>query len=127
MLILTEYIAKHELKPLQKYFKLKDILSGSEKVLKNLAIETKPPQKIPGYKFFKVRIGQNVKGRMIVFMVVENKKIVPLLIRLKKDKLFGMNIAMKNQDVVNQININLDKALQDIQSGNYQEFKLKGF
>lgn len=122
MLILTGYIAKHELKPLQKYFGLKDILEGAEKVLKNLAIPTRSPGDFPGFKFFKVRIGGKVKGRMIVFMLTENKKIVPLLIRLKKDKIFGMNMAMNNPEVVRQINANLDRVLTDMQSGEYQEF-----
>jgi hypothetical protein len=97
-------------------------LEGTGKVLKNLAIETKAPKNMSGFKFFKVRIGRKVKGRMIVFMVTENKKIVPILIRLKKDKIFGMNMAMNNQEVVRQINTNLDHVLKDIQSKKYQEF-----
>lgn len=122
MLILTEYIVKHELKPLRKYFELKDILEGANKVLKNLAIETKPPKNFQGFKFFKVRIGRQVKGRMIVFMLTENKKIVPILIRLKKDKTFGMNMAMNNPEVERQVSNNLDHILDDMKEKRYQEF-----
>ncbi len=122
MLLLSQYIAQHELKPLRKYFELQDILEGAEKVLKNLAIETKPPVKLPGFKFFKVRIGRKTKGRMIVFMLTENRKVVPILIRLKKDKIFGMNMAMNNPAVVRQVSFNLDYILEDIKCKRYEEF-----
>ena len=122
MLILTRYIAQHELKPLRKYFQLEDILEGARKVLKNLATVTKPPQKLFGTKFFKVRIGKKNKGRMIVFMLFESRKIVPILIRLKKDKIFGMNMAMNNPQVIKQVNINLGHVLDDINGRMYEEF-----
>jgi len=122
MLIVTKYIAKHELKPLSRYFDLKDILEGADKVLKNLAVEIKSPKKLVGFKFFKVRIGGKTKGRMIVFMVTESKKVVPILIRLKKDKIFGMNMAMNKPQVVKRINMNLDHVLADIQNKDYEQF-----
>ncbi len=121
MVILTDYIAQHELKPLRRYFELNDILQGAEKVLKNLAVETKALAKLKGFKFFKVRIGKKVKGRMIVFMVTESSKVIPLIIRLKKDKVFGMNMAINNPEVAHQININLGKVLNDIKYKRYKE------
>lgn len=122
MLILTKYVAKHELKPLAKYFGIKDIVNGCKKVYKNLAIEIKPPKQINDLRFFKVRIGDKVKGRMIVFLVTENKKIVPVLIRLKKDKIFGENMSSNNPAVIEQINKNLDNIFTDIREGMYEEF-----
>lgn len=122
MLILTKYVAKHELKPLAKYFGIKDILKGCKKVSKNLAIEIKPPKQINDLRFFKVRIGDKVKGRMIVFLVTENKNIVPVLIRLKKDKIFGENMSSNNPAVIEQINKNLDNIFTDIREGMYEEF-----
>lgn len=124
MLVLTEYIAQHELKPLKQYFEFQDILEGAKKILKNLATETKAPQKIPGFKFYKVRIGRKTKGRMMVFLATENQKVVPILIRLKKDKIWGMNMAMNNPRVVKQMNNNLRYVLQDIKIKKYQEFEL---
>src|SRR5689334_44792 len=111
MLILTHYIVQHELKPLRRYFELSNIWEGAERVLKGLAVKTKSPQKLGGFKFFKVRIGRKVKGRMIVFIVTESRKVVPILIRLKKDKIFGMNMAMNNPEVIKQINSNLEHVL----------------
>ena len=124
MLILTKYVAKHEFKPLTRFLSLADILDGARKVAKGLAIETKPPQHLPGYRFFKVRIGQRDGARMIVFMVGSNSKVVPVLIRLKKDKVFGENMAMNNSKVVSQIRNNLANILTDIKNQNYEEFPL---
>ena len=124
MLIISKYIAKHELKPLLKHFGVDDIIEGAEKVLRNITIAIKPPQKLPGFQFFKVRVGEKDQGRMIVFMMIENRKVVPLLIRLKKDKIFGMNMAMNNPRVVDQIKKNLSRVLSDIQQKKYEEFPL---
>ncbi|MEK7672404.1 MAG: hypothetical protein AAB373_00825 [Patescibacteria group bacterium] len=124
MLILTKYVTTHEFKPLDRYLKLDDIIDGARKVLKGLGIETKAPSKISGFRFFKIRIGKRNGARMLVFMVTESQKIVPILIRLKKDKIFGMNMAMNNPQVVIQMNKNLDYVLKDIESKNYQEFQL---
>ena len=121
MLILTQFIVQHELKALKKYFSIADFIEGSNKVLKNLAIETKPPKKLPGYKFFKVRLGGLIKGRMIVFLATASKKVVPILIRLKKDKKIGMNMALNNPEVLEQINYNLERVLDDIKYRRYQE------
>jgi hypothetical protein len=122
MLILTEYIAKHEFKPLDRFIEFDDVLDGANKVINGLAIETKSPQKLQGFRFFKVRIGKRCNARMIVFVAMENNKVVPILIRLKKDKIFGSNMAMNNPEVVRQINKNLDHILNDIENNRFQEF-----
>ena len=125
MLILTKYIAKHEFKPLDRFLSIDDILEGANKVSKGLAIEIKSPNKNSlGFKFFKVRIGKKNNARMIVFMVTGNKKIVPVLIRLKKDKIFGINMAMNNQKVVEQMNKNMDNILADINNKQFEEFDI---
>ena len=125
MLILTQYIAKHEFRPLDRFLNIDDILEGATKVSKGLATQIKSPSKTtPGFKFFKVRIGKKNNARMIVFIVTGNKKIVPVLIRLKKDKLFGMNMAMNNQKVVDQMNKNMDNILTDIDNKQFEEFEI---
>lgn len=123
MLILTQYIAKHEFKPLRRFLSLDDMLNGARKVMKNLGIEIKSPRNLHGFRFFKVRIGIKKKARMIVFIVTESNKVVPVLIRLKKDKIFGMNMAMNNPRVADEINKNLDKILEDMRNKAYQEFE----
>ncbi|MEK7624858.1 MAG: hypothetical protein AAB467_00735 [Patescibacteria group bacterium] len=122
MLLLTQYVARHELGPLQQYLTLDDVLAGAEKVLKGLAVATKPPRSLSGFRFYKVRIGALQSARMIVFVLLGNEKVVPLIIRLKKDKLFGANMAMNNPALVRQLNSNLDRVLIDIEQKQYQEF-----
>jgi len=122
MLILSRYIAKHELDALSRTIALRDVLDGATKVKKGLAIATKPP--VQGYRFYKVRIGQRNAARMIVFLITDNQKIVPILIRLKQDKVFGANMAMNNPRVVEQIRKNMEKIMEDIQAGRYEEYPL---
>ncbi len=122
MIVITRYIAKHELKPLRRYFELEDIIEGARKIQKNLGIQIHVQSTSSAFQFFKVQIGQKVKGRMIVFMRTGNEKIVPILIRLKKDKIFGMNMSANNTDVAKQISKNLDHILEDIENNNYEEF-----
>lgn len=125
MLILTATIAKHELEPLARSLGLDDILEGARKVQKNLAQEVKPLQDSEGNRFFKVRIGSRVSARMIVFMVTENRKVVPILIRLKSDKLFGMNMAMNNPAVVAQCEKNFSHVREDIKQKRFESFNIE--
>lgn len=127
MLILTQYVAKHEFEPLKRILNVDDLISGAGKVLKGLAAELKPPNKLQGCqgcRFFKVRIGKRNSARMIVFVVTETRKIVPVLVRLKKDKIFGMNMSMNNPDVIIQVDKNLSKILDDIKNKRVQEFEI---
>lgn len=102
---------------------MSDLIDGAQKIQKGLVVETKSPMQ--GFRLFKVRIGPRNAARMIAFLVTSNQKIVPLLIRLKKDKIFGMNMAMNNAAVVGQLKKNIDRVLEDIETGNYEEFSLK--
>ncbi len=124
MLIVTDYVTGHELKPLERYVGIDDVLLGAQKVIKGLGIETKPPRHLSGFRFYKVRLGGGQSAHMIVFVVVENQKVVPIIIRLKKDKVFGVNMAMNNPALIKQINRNLDQVLMDIEAKRYREFNL---
>lgn len=125
MLLLTKYIAKHELAPLSRFVDLEDVLDGAEKALKGLATEVKAPSNARAFRFFKVRIGQRNGARMIVFLVTESQKVVPVLIRLKKDKIFGTNMSANNSEVVSQLNKNMDRIIDNIQKEEYEEFPFK--
>ena len=120
MLILSDYIVKHELNPLKGQLGRKDLAIGARKVLSGLGQGLNFRK---GYRFFKVRIGSKTKGRMIVF-VVAGKKVVPLLVRLKKDKKVGMNMSANNPYVLKQIDKNLENVIRDIEKGNFQEFEV---
>ncbi len=122
MLVITDFIANHELRPLKRYLNIEDVFAGAQKVIKGLGVETRPPRHLSGFRFYKVRLGSGQSARMIVFVVVENQKVVPIIIRLKKDKVFGVNMAMNNPVLIKQINRNLDQVLADVDAKRYQEF-----
>lgn len=61
---------------------------------------------------------------MIIFMIVESKKLIPFLIRLKSDKVFGMNMSMNNSDVVDQLEKNFDRVREDIEQSQFKSFDL---
>lgn len=124
MLILSAYIAKHEMRPLLRHIGIDDVLEGGRKVLKNLAQELRPHSQARESRFFKVRIGQHASARMIVFMVVGKSDIIPALLRLKSDKVFGMNMAMNNPSVVKQLEKNFAKVREDIETGRFQHFEI---
>lgn len=124
MLVLTRTIARHELKPLDRFLTFHDVLEGARKVYRGLGIEVKPPSSLSRIRFYKIRIGKKNNARMIIFMQTENNKMVPVLIRLKKDKIFGMNMSMNNSAVIAQINKNLVGIFDDIRKKDYQEFSL---
>ncbi len=122
MFVLTRYIALHELKPLIRYIHRDELIDGARKVIKGLGVELKGAPH-SGFRFFKIRVGKKNAGRMIVFLATGNR-VIPVLIRLKKDKIFGMNMAMNNSDVVYQISKNMDHILNDLENGDFQEFPL---
>ena len=75
MLILTQYIAKHEFKPLNRFLGIENLLDGARKVAKGLAVKIKSPDNAKEFQFFKVRIGRKGSVRMIVFVTIKNQKI----------------------------------------------------
>lgn len=124
MLLISEYIAQHELKPLQKHLKLEDVVKGAQKILKGLGKMVGGPGMPKGISFYKIRIGKANKARMIVFAVSENQQIVPILIRLKKDKKIGANMSSANPYAVLQVKRNFARALKDIEDGNFKSIEV---
>lgn len=124
MLVLTQYISHHELKPLSRFLGIDDVLKGALKVKKGLAIEIRQPVNLHHIRFFKVRVGKKDGGRMIVFMQSEKQSVVPVLIRLKSDKIYGMNMSTNNPAVESQIKANLIHIFDDIRNKDYEEFPL---
>ena len=124
MLVLTRYIAQHELKPLRKFLTIDDLLEGAKKVKKGLAVALRKPVDLAQVSFYKIRIGKKQGARMIVFMKSEKQSVVPVLIRLKSDKMLGMNMSAGNKTVNLQIKKNLSHIVEDIQQKKFEEFSL---
>lgn len=112
MLILTDTFLNKELKPLKKYYTISDL---KHTVIKTDISGTRLPHL--GYKYgylVKLRMKHKVAGRMIVYVFVQKKWFVPIVLRLKKDKVLGENISTKNKKAKNFILKRLDETMEDI-------------
>ena len=123
MLIITRYILKHELAPISRNIDLQDLLIGAQKVRGNLAVELKGGFVSQSVKFFKVRIGKKAKARMIVFLTTSNN-VVPVVVRLKKDKKYGQNLSVNNEEVKNLISRNLDAIYKDVENRDFESYEV---
>ena len=122
--MLTAYIAKHELSPISRSIDIHDILKGAQKITQGFGVGIAPHHHATHLRFFKIRIGAKHCARMVAVVPIENtQKVVPVLIRLKKDKKMGMNMSMSNSAVLEQINYNVDQVIEDIKRKRYQEFE----
>jgi hypothetical protein len=124
MIVITKFFLRSELKPLKNQLNLKDVFEGAKRIDKNLGISIKNPVKFSNLRFFKIRLGRSVKERMIVFLYVGKGKIVPLLLRLKKDKEFGVNMSMNNKKIIELLRINFENVIKDLENGDFEEFDL---
>lgn len=122
MIVVTKFFLKSEFKPVKNKIGLIDVFEGVKRIEKDLAITIKAPVKFPNLRFFKVRVGKLVKARMIVFLKIGSNKFVPIVLRLKKDKVFGMNMSMNNKVLVDLINVNFEKIIEDLKNGDFEEF-----
>lgn len=122
MIILTDSFKKRELKDVAVYFTLADIKSAVIRI-QSSGIEMKNAG-FRDCKLFKVRIGSKPAGRMIVFVQVQHNYFIPIVIRLKKDKVFGENLSLQNKKAKELIIRNIYLALEDIQDEKYERIEL---
>ena len=122
LLILTDSFIKKEFKPLKKYYSINDIAKTAVKA------KIKPDSLSSlGYKngrLLKLRVINKVSGRMAVYAFAQNNWIIPIVLRLKKDKIFGENLAINNKKTKNLILKMLDLAMDDIEKKKYTKTEL---
>ncbi len=120
-IILCHSILKREINPLLEYFSKGDIKKYVEKAEKGLATEIKSST-IPNTKLVKVYMtGRGGAGRMIILIYVKKDYYLPALVRLKKDKIVGMNLGKGNQAFQDLLNKNLSLIVKDLGDGNFDE------
>ncbi|MFH1947293.1 MAG: hypothetical protein ABIJ23_04015 [Candidatus Magasanikbacteria bacterium] len=118
-LILTESFLKRELKPLAKYYNIEDIKKTTKKIsassirLSNLGYK--------GGELMKLRITSRTVGRIIVYVYKQKDLVVPVVLRLKKDKIIGENLALNNVKAKSIILNMMDRIMNDINNGNYKK------
>ena len=120
MLLICNSILEKELKTLENYFSIKDIVKAYEKAkwwLWNI-IKWSPFKKTILRKIY---ITSKWWAWRIVFLLVISKNIItPVILRLKKDKLIWDNLSIKNKKFEKLLNNNLDLIFSDIKSKNFE-------
>ena len=118
-LILTKSFLKRELKPLKKYYTIEDIKKTTKKI---------PSSSIRlshlGYKegeLIKLRLVSKTAGRIIIYAYKQKELIVPVILRLKKDKIIGENLSLNNTKAKSLILDMLDKTMNDINNDDYEK------
>jgi hypothetical protein len=120
-IILCHSILKREINPLLKYFSKGDIKKYAEKVEGGLGVEIKGST-IPATKLVKVYMtGKGGAGRMIVMIYIKKDYYLPVLVRLKKDKIVGINLSKGNLAFQDLLKKNLNLVMQDLAEGNFDE------
>lgn len=124
-LIVTSSIKRSEFEPYEKLFNLEVLKVASKKCIEGLGENIKSSVKIPGTVLKKVYLtSSSGAGRVIFLLKMQSKTSVLLMLRPKKDKQVGTNMAVKNPKFRKLLEKNLDLILQDLANGNYEEFML---
>ena len=118
-LILTKSFLKRELKPLKKYYSVEDIKKTTKKI-------SSSPVRLShlGYRggeLIKLRMASKTTGRIIVYVYKQKNMLIPIVLRIKKDKMFGENLSLNNKKAKLLILNMLNKTMNDINSGDYEK------
>lgn len=119
MILLSESFLSKEFNPLKKYYSLADLRKAISKInISGISLGNL------GYKYgklIKVRMVSKVAGRVVVYVVEQKGVVVPIVIRLKKDKIFGENLSLNNKKGEALILYMLKSVMDDIRVGKYQK------
>ena len=121
-LILTESFLKRELKPLKKYYSVEDI----KKTIKKISSSSIRLSNL-GYKdgeLMKLRITSRVVGRIIVYVYKQKDLVIPMVLRLKSDKIIGENLALNNKKAKSLILDMMNRITGDISKNDYTKEKI---
>ena len=120
-IILCHSVLESEIKPLLKYFSKGDIRKNVLKVSKGLGSKIEGSL-IPNTRLVKVYMtGRSGAARMIVLVYVRKDYFLPLVVRLKKDKIVGTNLAKGNRAFQALLEKNLNLVLKDLEEGDFEE------
>ena len=120
MLVITHSFQQKELQPLAKYYRIDDIQRAIAKIdtsgvrLPNLGYRN-------GY-LVKLRLPHAVAGRLIAYVFIQKNYVIPIVLRLKTDKVIGENLALNNKKAKALIIKNLESAMTDIRNNRYIKY-----
>ncbi|MCK5211548.1 hypothetical protein KAJ89_02505 [Candidatus Parcubacteria bacterium] len=104
---------------MKKYYTVEDIKKTTKKILSS-SIRLSHL----GYKegeLIKLRLVSKTAGRIIIYAYKQKELIVPVVLRLKKDKIIGENLSLNNAKAKSLILDMLNKTMNDIKNGDYEK------
>ncbi len=121
-LIIPISFVRYELEPVGKIFPLTSIIKAAKKAKMGLGI---PIGKAPkGACFSKISItSKSGVGRTLFMVRTKDEKIIPLLIRTKKDKV-GYNMTPKNKLFSAALDKNLLRTYNDLKKKKYEVIEI---
>lgn len=124
-LIITSSIKKSEFELYGKFFNLETLKIASRKCIEGLGENIKSSAKIPGTVLKKVYLtSSSGAGRVVFLLKVQSQTSVLVMLRPKKDKQVGTNMTVKNPKFRNLLSKYLDRILDDLEKGNFQEHQI---
>jgi len=120
-IILCHSILKKEINPLLQYFSKGDVKKYAQKVARGLGVQIKGSL-IPSTRLVKVYMtGKAGAGRMIILIFIKKEYYLPILVRLKKDKIVGTNLSKENQAFQTLLEKNISLVMKDLEKRNFEE------
>ncbi len=119
MIIICKSIQEKELKPLEKYFDIQAIKKAALKAKNGLGEVL--PATVENSHVVKIYLTGKPAGRVCFLILLAEGDVVPLVLRLKKDKKIGENMSMQNTAFKQFLEKNIKLVLRDIESGEYVE------
>jgi len=124
MLIICDSINQKELKVLEDYFPESKLIKSGKKVKDGIGKEIKGST-IKNSKLIKLNLtSKQGDGRVVFLVVIKKKFYIPVILKLKKDKIIGNNMTIKNKKFQQLLNTNLDLIFDDIKNKRYKKYKL---
>lgn len=124
-LIITSWIKEAEFEPIQDIFNLEIVKMAAQKSIQGLGQTIKSSSKIAGTQLKKLYLtSSGGAGRVIFLLKINNQKAVSVMLRAKNDKQIGSNMTIQNPQFKKALDENLDRILEDLETGNYEEISL---
>ena len=122
VVLLTDSFLKKEFSKVKKQYTLDNIKAASGKAALS-GVDFSHLGYTHG-SLVKVRMPGKVAGRMVVFLFRTKDIVVPIVVRLKSDKVIGSNLALNNKRAKKLLLDMLDAVMGDIKNGRYEKIKI---
>ena len=119
--LLSDTFIKKEFKSIKKQYTIDEIIKTAVRATKS-SINLSQLGYTHG-SLVKVRMVSKVGGRMVAFIYKSKDIVIPIVVRLKSDKIFGKNLALNNKRAKDLILQMINVVMNDIESDKYKKIE----